>query len=547
MSSLIKTVSLSKDIDGDLLFADLNLVLGGTDRIGVVGPNGVGKSTLLRVLVGEEPPSSGTVDVAPGTRIGYYAQQIPDPCGTVGAFLAEAPGELAALARRLDAVAPRLGSGQPDVLAEYGELADRWAHLGGWAYQARVDEVRARLGVDHLPADRTLGSLSGGEQARLMLARVLLAEPTVLVLDEPTNHLDAEGGAWLAGYLGSFPGAVLVVTHDRAFLDRVVERVVELDGIHDDVQFYEGGYTAYRAEKQRRWQRLLLDFEAQQKWRVRLEQDIERTKEQAQGVETEVRGGLGSDQLRRYAKKVAKKAKARERRLRRQMLAAGWVAEPRTRPSLTVAFGPTRVARGEPVVTATGLTVAGRLSGVDLDLRAGDRLLVTGPNGAGKTSLLHALAGRIAPTTGSVTASAPVRLLPQTHDTLRLDRSLLSYFRAHVPMYEEDAEALLESYLFDRDMLRRPLATLSAGELRRLLIAVMVNSEAEVLLLDEPTNYLDFDALDVVEAALREYRGTLVTVTHDEYFADAVGHDRRLEVRPGRVDEPCGVTSVERQ
>jgi ATPase subunit of ABC transporter with duplicated ATPase domains len=524
----LKTVNLSLTFADEPLFRDVNLLLGPRSRVGLVGPNGVGKSTLLRVLVGELRPSTGHVTLGPDETVGYFAQQVPDPAAEVGAFLADAPGELARPARRLDDLASFLS---PAGLDEYAATEERFAQLGGWAYAARVNAVRGRLGIDGIEPSRPLDSLSGGEQARTMLARVLLAEPSLLVLDEPTNHLDAEGTGWLGGYLAEFPGAVLVVTHDRAFLDLFANRIVELDGIHDEPQFYEGNYTAYRAEKQARWERLLLDYEAQEKARSRLAEDIERTKEQARGVEVSVRSGPGSDQIRRYAKKVARKAKARERRLVRQMQAASWLAAPATRPPLSLAFRPT-IGTGEPVLKAAGLSVPGRLSAVDLELAGGDRVLVTGPNGAGKTTLLAAL--HDAP---GVVSIAPTALLPQVHDGLPRGVPVLDFFRSRVPMYVDEAEATLTGYLFDADQQRQPLGTLSAGEVRRLLLATMVNGGAEVLLLDEPTNYLDFDSLDVVEAALREFRGTLVMVTHDRYFARAVGYTRWLEVRDGVVED----------
>jgi ATPase subunit of ABC transporter with duplicated ATPase domains len=500
--------------DGEALFRGATFTLSGRDRVGLVGPNGVGKSTLLRILVGALRPERGAVTLGASTTLGYYAQQVPDPDTTVGEFLAGVPGELAALARQVEA-------GDLDQVERFGQL-------GGWAYAARVQAVRTRLGVEDIDAGRRLGTLSGGEQARVMLAGVLLAEPSILLLDEPTNHLDAAGIDWLGGYLADFPGALLVVTHDRAFLDRVVTSVIELDGIHDEPVSYFGNYTAYRAEKQRRWERLLLDYEAQEKARIRLAEDIERTKDQATSVEVTVRGGPGADKLRRYAKKVAKKAKARERRLTRQMLSTAWLAEPATRPVLTLPFTPV-IPTGELVIKAAGLSVPGRLGPVDLEIRAGDRVLVTGRNGAGKTTLLRALAGLV---------EVRAALLPQTHDELRTGTTVIDFFRSRVPMYIDEAEATLTGYLFDADQLNQRLATLSAGELRRLLLATMVNSGAEVLLLDEPTNYLDFDSLDVVEAALRAFTGTIIMVTHDSYLARAVACDRRLVLDDGHVDEP---------
>jgi ATPase subunit of ABC transporter with duplicated ATPase domains len=446
----------------------------------------------------------------------------------VGEFLAGGLGELAGVIAEMRALAVDLEDGTEDVLAEYGRVQERWTALEGWSAESRLAEVRQRLDIAHLPDDLALGQVSGGEQARVLLARALLDAPDVLLLDEPTNHLDAEGAAWLQQWLAGFAGGVLAVSHDRAFLDAVVGRVIELDGINDEAQDYPGGgYTAYRAEKTRRWQRLLLDFQAQEKDRIRWEQDIELTKRHALGVELTVRSGVEAPHLRRLAKKVAKKAKVRERRLRRQMESVRWLAEPRTRPPLTLAFPADTEGAGEVVLAAPDLSVelGGRvlLDHVDVQVRRGDRILVTGRNGAGKTTLLNALAG------------AGTRTLPQTSDGLRTGVSVMEFFRSQVPVYVDDAERLLAGHQFGPDQWDATLRSLSAGELRRLLLAVLVNSPERVLLLDEPTNFLDFDALDVVEEALRRYRGTLLMVTHDRYFAEAVGYTRSWHVADGKV------------
>jgi ATPase subunit of ABC transporter with duplicated ATPase domains len=527
---LLKASALARAHDGDLLFSGLDLVLNPGDRVGVVGPNGAGKTTLLRVLAGELPPTAGAVTRAPGTRVGYVPQQVADPQGTVGDFLTGGLGELAEITVRLRELGTALEGGA-DVLEEYGRVQERWTALEGWTGETRLTEIRQRLDIDHLPDTLALREVSGGEQARLLLARALLDGPGLLLLDEPTNHLDAEGAAWLGEWLREFPGAVLAVSHDRAFLDATVTHVIELDGIYDEPQDYPGGgYTAYRAEKTRRWQRLLLDFEAQEKARIRWEQDIELTKRQAWSVETTVRSGVEAPHLRRIAKKVAKKAKVRERRLRRQMESTRWIAEPRTRPPLTLAFPADTDGEAGSVLAVRDLTVKlgdrTLLDGVDLDVRRGDRILITGRNGAGKTTLLRALAEH---------AESEPAVLPQTSDGLRTATTVVDFFRSRVPVYAEDAEKLLAGHQFGPDQWDAPLHSLSAGELRRLLLAVMVNSPARLLLLDEPTNFLDFDALDVIEEALRTYRGTLVTVTHDRYFAAAVGYDRLWHVADGQV------------
>ncbi|MBB2948214.1 ATP-binding cassette subfamily F protein 3 [Actinoplanes lutulentus] len=527
----LKAVGLGQAHDGDLLFAGLDLVLREGDRIGVVGPNGAGKTTLLRVLAGELAPTAGAVTVAPGARLSYVPQRMPGQDGSVAAFLSEGLGELAAVTVALRALEARLAAGE-DVLDEFGTVQERWTALEGWTAEARLTEIRQRLDIEHLPDDLPVAAVSGGEQARLLLARALLGTPSLLLLDEPTNHLDAEGARWLRQWLRDFTGGVIAVSHDRAFLDEFATRIIELDGIEEQPQDYPGcGYTAFRAEKQRRWEKLLLDFEAQEKDRLRWEADIAKTMGYARGVEAAPRSSAEAPHLRRVARLVARKAKVRERRLRRQMASVKWIAQPRTRPPLTLAFPGDDTNDREIVLKARDVTVAYDervlLDHVDLDVTRGDRILITGRNGAGKTTLLHALRQQ----------HDDVAVLPQTDEGLRTGRSVLDFFRDRVPVYVDDAERLLTGHQFEAEQWTAPVRDLSAGELRRLLLAVVVNSPARILLLDEPTNFLDFEALDVVEEALRRYKGTLLFASHDRYFADAVGHTRHWHVADGHVIE----------
>jgi ATPase subunit of ABC transporter with duplicated ATPase domains len=537
----LKAQDLRHHFGGELLFSGLGLVVARGDRIGVVGPNGAGKTTLLRVLAGQLRPAGGHVTRHgsvgwSGAGLAPAAAGETAPEADVRGYLAAGLGRVAELAGRMRDLEPRL-AGDPALLAEYAAVQDEWSLLAGWTADGRLAAVCDRLGLAHLAGQTPLTALSGGEHARLTLARLLLAEPDVLILDEPTSHLDAEATRWLGGHLARFAGGVVVASHDRAFLDVAVTRIIELDGIDPEAGLYQGGYTQYRAEKARRWQRRLLDFEAQQKYRVRLEADIDSVKEQALATELSTR----NDKMRRYAKKVARKAKARERRLERQIQSVRWLAEPRTRPPLTLALPPGQEAGPGPLLAARGLTVhcGGRpvLRDVCLQVCAGDRILLSGQNGAGKTTLLRALAGQLQPDAGQVSGTARAAMLPQRHDDLPARMPVLTFLRSRVALHADDAEQLLTAYQFAPEQHRAQLRTLSDGETRRLLLAAVVNSGAPVLLLDEPTHYLDFDALDLVEEALRSYPGTLVVATHDQYFAARVGYGRHWRVAGGAVTE----------
>jgi len=536
---VLKADSLRAAHDAAPLFDAVSFVLGDGDRVGLVGPNGSGKSTLLRILAGVTRPDAGTVQTDPGDRIGYLAQQPPDPQLSVGEHLARSAGELYLLDRRLRDLEDAMATGDRRAVEAYGRLQERFAALDGWLFRDTVDEVRRHVGIEHLADDASLAELSGGQAARVMLAGVLLSRPTILLLDEPTNHLDLDGIRWLEEWLQRFPGAVLVVTHDRRFLDGTVSAVYELDPVTRGIETYEGGYTAYREERDRRFQRRLEEHRAQERYRRRLEADIATTRDQA-GRSERSASGMGADKQKRYAKKVAKKAKAREGRLQRQMASTDWIARPEQAPTLSLELSG-RSQTGRRVAALDGVTAGYGgdpvLRDVSLAVKGRERIAVTGPNGAGKSTLFRLLTGELAPVRGTVELDARVGVLPQTHDALPHDRSVLEHYRSGVVGHEHDARAVLGWFLFSQEQLFRPLRTLSAGERSRLLVAMLVMSGAELLLLDEPTNHLDFASIDVIERALDEFRGTIVTVSHDREFIRGITCDRVWEVRDGRVAE----------
>ena len=499
----LKALDLSHSHGDQTLFDGLSLTLPAGRRAGLVGPNGAGKTTLLRILGGRLAPARGSVSLAPGDRIGYLPQEPPGPELTLARLL--------------------------------GSAAEPW----------EVDAARRGLDIMHLPLDAPLGELSGGEAARALLTGVLLAEPTVLLLDEPTNHLDLDGLAWLEGFLAGFAGSVLVVSHDRRFLDATVSQVLELDA--GELVAYEGGYTAYRDEKARGRARLALDYEAQQKRVRRLEADIQATRGFALRTERTA-SGLGADKQKRYAKKVAQKAQSRQRRLRRELESEEHIDKPRRTGRLKVTLERSgdegsargrRSAGGRLVARLRGVDAgweAPVLHGVDLAVHGGDRIAVTGPNGAGKTTLLALLEGTLAPTRGEVERPVAAAVLPQG-PALPADVPAAAFVRERSGAGEGEARRLLGHFGLEGEAALRPLGRLSPGERSRVAVAAMVAAKAEVLLLDEPTNHLDFASLEVLEQALCEYPGAVVAASHDRAFLDGIGVSRRLEVRDGVVSE----------
>ena len=318
---MLKATDLTKSHDGAPLFDGLSLTLDDGARAGLVGVNGVGKTTLLRLLAGLDRPDRGAVALGARDRVGYLPQDVLEPERTIDDLLRHALGEVWEVRLELDTHEADLKD-----LTAYGRVQERFEALGGWALEARLDEARRHLEIEHLDRGTRLGNLSGGEAARCLLAAVLLSEPTVLLLDEPTNHLDADGREWLGEWLADYPGTLLTISHDRDFLDATVERIYELSA--GGIEAYEGGYTAYRYERERRRARLALAIEAQDKYRRRLEADISMTRRQAEYTERTVPRAI-APKFKRYAKKVAKKSKAREHRLRREMDSHDWLRAPR--------------------------------------------------------------------------------------------------------------------------------------------------------------------------------------------------------------------------
>ena len=503
---------------------DITFSLGAGQRAGLIGPNGSGKTTLLRILAGHELPDSGSVQLTPSRlKIGYLPQGFElDPALT----LADVRQGLVDDPERLEAELARLASAlaadpdQSDLQHAYDQTLQRLAapDRGGAA-------ILANLGLDDVDARQQVGTLSGGQKTRLALALTLLDAPDVLLLDEPTNHLDIPMLEWLEGWLINYPGAALVVSHDRTFLDNTVNRILDLDDARHTIREYTGNYSDYLQQYLAEQERHLSAWKDQEYEVRRIRQDIARTKEQARHVEITTKPNQPG--VRRIAKKVARKAGSREKKLERYLASDERVDRPDRSWQMKLDFEEARQAHiGRDVLTLHDLSVGfpdrPLLSGLNLSIRAAERVVLTGPNGSGKTTLLRTIAGLWPPLAGRLRLGESVRLGYMTQEQEALDpaSTALDTILHAAPLTETEARSFLHYFLFEGDDPLRPIADLSFGERSRLMLATLAAGGCTFLLLDEPINHLDIPSRTRFEEALTSFPGTILAVVHDRYFIE---------------------------
>jgi ATP-binding cassette subfamily F protein uup len=514
--SLLIIDNLAKQLGERPLFEGANLLINAGDRIGLIGVNGSGKSTLLRIAAGLEAPDAGMVQLPGGVRVEYLAQEPElDDALTVLAtiFAGESPQMQLLAAYEAASAALQLAPHDPARQARLAEVSSEMDRTAGWSAEANAKAILTELGIDEFSAQ--VGSLSGGQRKRVALARALIDRADLLVLDEPTNHIDAATVAWLESYLATTPGALLMVTHDRYFLDRVVNRIVELD--RRQLVSYSGNYTRYLEEREARQQSLA---DAEQKRRKLVSRELE--------------------WLRRSPAARSTKQKARSQRVEELLQLRADSGEEK----VALALASRRL--GKQVLQTDGLykQYDGRqvLVGVDLHLEPGDRLGILGPNGAGKSTLLDLLTGKVAPDAGTVQWGETVQIGYYDQRSADLDESkrILDYIQSIAPVIytkegeQVEAAQMLEWFLFPRPMQYGRISSLSGGERRRLYLLRTLIHQPNVLILDEPTNDLDIQTLTVLEEFLDHFSGCLIVVSHDRYFLDRTV-DFLQEVRDGKL------------
>jgi ATPase subunit of ABC transporter with duplicated ATPase domains len=521
---MIRLDNISKQIGHQILFIEASASLERGEKVGLVGPNGAGKTTLFRMITGDEAPDEGQVAVDRGVTIGYFSQDVGEMSGrSAVAEVMDGAGPVSAVAAELNDLEAAMGdtgrADMDDIIARYGEVQARFEELDGYALEGRAREVLAGLSFSQEMMDGDVGALSGGWKMRVALARILLMRPDAMLLDEPSNHLDLESLIWLEQFLKGYEGALLMTSHDREFMNRIVTKVVEIDG--GALTTYSGNYEFYEAQRALNEKQQQAQFERQQAMLAKEIKFIERFKARASHAA----------QVQSRVKKLDKIERV-EPPKRRQAVSFDFLPAPRS---------------GEDVVNLKKVQkgYGNRLiyDGLDFMVRRRERWCVMGINGAGKSTLLKLVAGSTQPDDGTVALGGSVKMgyfAQHAMDLLDGERTVFQTLEDSFPQAGQGSlRALAGCFGFSGDDVEKKCRVLSGGEKARLVMALMLFDPPNFLVLDEPTNHLDIATKEMLITALSEYEGTMLFVSHDRHFLAALSN-RVLELTPEGIHQYGG-------
>jgi ATPase subunit of ABC transporter with duplicated ATPase domains len=522
---MIRLDSITRQNGHQLLFIEASAALQKGEKVGLVGPNGAGKTTLFRMITGQEPPDEGQVLVERGVTIGFFSQDVGEMSGrSAVAEVMDGAGAVSEVAAELHSL--ELAMADPDrademdaIIERFGEVQARFDDLGGYALESRAREVLAGLSFSEAMMDGDVGALSGGWKMRVALGRILLMRPDVMLLDEPSNHLDLESLIWLENFLQAYDGALLMTSHDREFMNRIINKVVEIDG--GALTSFSGNYEFYEQQRALNEQHQLAQFERQQAMLSKEIKFIERFKARAS-----------------HAAQVQSRVKKLDKIER--------VEPPRRRQSVAFEFQPAPRS-GEDVVNLRGVhkRYGERViyQGLDVLIRRRERACVLGMNGAGKSTLLKLVTGATEPDAGSVSLGGSVKLGYFAQHAMELLAGELTVFEALEAQFPRAGQGSLRSlagcFGFSGADVDKRCRVLSGGEKARLVMAGMLYDPPNFLVLDEPTNHLDMATKEMLITALAQYDGTMLFVSHDRHFLAALSN-RVLEVTPGGIQDYGG-------
>ena len=519
---MIRLDNVSKQIGHQILFIEASAALQKGEKVGLVGPNGAGKTTLFRMITGQELPDEGQVAVDRGVTIGYFSQDVGEMSGrSAVSEVMDGAGPVSAVAgelKELEAAMadPARADDMDDIIARYGEVQARFEELDGYALEGRAREVLAGLSFSQEMMDGDVGALSGGWKMRVALARILLMRPDAMLLDEPSNHLDLESLIWLEQFLKGYDGALLMTSHDREFMNRIIDKVVEIDG--GQLTTYSGNYEFYEAQRALNEKQQQAQFERQQAMLAKEIKFIERFKARAS-----------------HAAQVQSRVKKLEKIER--------VEPPKRRQTVSFDFPPAPRS-GEDVVSLKKVQKAyGNRSiydGLDFMVRRRERWCVMGVNGAGKSTLLKLVAGSTSPDDGTVALGGSVKMgyfAQHAMDLLDGERTVFQSLEDSFPQAGQGSlRALAGCFGFSGDDVEKRCRVLSGGEKARLVMAKMLYDPPNFLVLDEPTNHLDMATKEMLITALSQYEGTMLFVSHDRHFLAALSN-RVLELTPEGIHQ----------
>ncbi len=501
---MISFTRIGKQYGRQVLFVDASFQLNPGEKVGLVGPNGAGKTTLFRMIVGEEQPDEGDVSVPRRLTIGYFRQDVEEMSGrSVIDEVIAGSGRLGELHHELEALQhamadPAQADDMDRILARFGEVQEEYDHLGGYALESQAREILHGLGFEDERIDGDVGALSGGWKMRVAMARVILGKPDVLLMDEPTNHLDIESIIWLEAFLKSQPGALLMTSHDRDFMNRIVTKVAEIDG--GEVTTYSGNYDFYERERAIRETNREAAYARQQAMLAKEQRFIERFSAHA----------AKAAQVQSRVKALEKIEKI-ELPKKRKVVDFDFRAPARSGDKVAVIEGVSK-AYGQRVI----------YDGLKLTIQRGERWAVMGRNGAGKTTLLRMIAGALTPDSGTVTIGASVRMgyfAQQALDLLDPDLTVFEQMQEDFPLESIGLlRNILGAFQFSGDDVDKKIRALSGGEKSRLVMARMLLDPPNFLVLDEPTNHLDLATKDMLVKSLSTFDGTMIFVSHDRTF-----------------------------